>query len=464
MKLRPSKVSIRQPLVLYATLFMLLIAIVVLTVASLSMVRGARRAYRRATAERLQQLAEGRSVEDLRAIAAREAEQDLAIATATVTAFGLDLAALRPLAEEVAGQRNDLVVVRAPRLAETYLVARVSATTPTSIAFVEISRMVPFVLLGALACAGVLAFFIGRLLLPPLDALAEMAEDPRPVTSSDGLEQTGAPTEIHEVARRFRQTIRLLNEERDVVEAQRDELARMQESLVRASKLASVGRLAAGIAHEVGNPLAAVKGYLSIMRSGLEEPERSEVLERSVKELDRIHETIQKLLTYARRGESRREAKRAFELADVVEEVVTLLRGHPDLRGVEIEVDLPAALPTVHGHPARLNQVLVNLLLNAAHAMRQEPSPLVRVHAHVTDDAVCLEVEDRGPGIPEDQLELIFDPFFTTKEPGEGTGLGLAVSRALVEAMGGDLTVGNAEHGGACFVVRISTASSGLPD
>src|SRR5262249_24778291 len=135
----------------------------------------------------------------------------------------------------------------------------------------------------------------------------------------------------------FRRTLRRLKEERELMAAQKRELEQMQESLVRASKLASVARLAAGIAHEIGNPLAAVQGYLALLPR-LDDKEQKEVIERSAKELQRIHETIKKLLTYARQEDSAPLAP--IKLSQVVSDALLLVRGHPVMRPVEIEDEL----------------------------------------------------------------------------------------------------------------------------
>ncbi len=464
MKSRGTKVSIRQPLVLYATVFVTLIASVVLTLSSFSMVRASRRAYRRAVSQQLHALVHERNLQDIRQLAQLRHGSDLTLSVVTATTAVRSIEEIRQsMVQENPDVAFVALAIPEPGV-EAYLIADYSPTIPMSIAFVEISRMVPLVLLGALACAGILAFFIARLLLPPLDALAEVAEDPRALDSSDGLNHEGAPTEIHDVAQRFRRTVRLLNDERDLVQAQRDELERMQDGLVRASKLASVGRLAAGIAHEVGNPLAAVKGYLSLMRSGLDEPTRSDVLQRSTKELDRIHQTIQQLLTYARHGEASTEAVHAFDLRDALDEALTLVRAHPDMHNVSIHDQLGRSLPAVQGHPGRLQQVLVNLLLNAGHATRQTSSPQVNLRMSTQDHQVVLHVQDNGPGISPEHADSVFDPFFTTKQPGEGTGLGLAVSRSLIDAMGGDLSLVPCDEQGARFDLRLTTAPSALSD
>lgn len=351
------------------------------------------------------------------------------------------------------------VPVRSPGR-EAYLVAELDPKIASSIAFSEIARLAPLMLVGALACAAGLAFMTSRLVMPPLTALAEVARSPR-ADEPGGLVASDAPNEIVEVARRFRRTVRLLNAERELAEAQKEELQRMQESLVRASKLASVGRLAAGIAHEIGNPLAAVQGYLSLMRQGLSPSERDDVLDRTLRALERIHVTIKKLLMFARPGETTAEPVAPFAVSTVVDEVLELVRSHPTLRLVDIRTVGFDPTLTALGHPHRLHQVLVNLVLNAGQAMGDTKEPRLELVAEPRPESVLITVRDCGPGIAAAHRAQVFDPFFTTKAPGEGTGLGLAVSRAVVESMGGDLTLApesKEQRPGAEFIIRLKRA------
>ncbi|MEM7676943.1 MAG: histidine kinase dimerization/phospho-acceptor domain-containing protein, partial [Myxococcota bacterium] len=303
------RTSIRQPLLVYASLFMVVLSLVVGLISGLSLVNASRRAYRRAARRTLLAMAPaGRPVTALSIDQNQQAvaELTLAVASSTVSAFGLTLDQIRHEAINPDITRNFVALPLDTPGREVYLVGLFDASVPVSIALVEIARMTPFVLLGALGCAGMLVILVGRILLPPLDALRRAAEETH-IQADDGLTTdvlgVPAPNEILDIAHRFRRTVRQLNDERGVIEKQRDELERMQQNLIRASKLASVGRLAAGIAHEVGNPLAAVQGYLSLMKSGLPEKQAADVLRRSSTELTRIHQTIQKLLTYARTGE-----------------------------------------------------------------------------------------------------------------------------------------------------------------
>lgn len=450
-----SKVSIRQPLVIYAMVFVFLVAFVAVTISSFALVRGARRAYHRAVTAELKALVSKQGAAGVRHLIAAssiDAELELGVVTHRQDALGIDFRTAQRLARGI--ERDDLIAavrLEAPG-SEAYVVARIDPSVPMSIAFVEVSRMIPLVLVGAIAIAALLAFMIGRILLPSLDVLSQVAATTT-VDEQDQLTHSETPNEILEVAQRFRRTVRQLNDERDRIEAQKDEMARMQESLVRASKLASVGRLAAGVAHEIGNPLAAVQGYLSLLKSGLEPDQERDVLERSHKELGRINETIRKLLTYARQGEQADEPTTPIDTTAVIAEAIGLVSGHPNLRGITFTTPDKLDTEDAKGHAGRLQQVLVNLLLNAGQAIGD--SGHIEISRVESTENIDIRVTDDGPGITPDRAEQIFDPFFTTKAPGEGTGLGLAVSRALMEAMGGDLVLDAEHEGGARFVVRL---------
>jgi signal transduction histidine kinase len=242
----------------------------------------------------------------------------------------------------------------------------------------------------------------------------------------------------------------------DAFDAMTASLRAGRESLIRSEKLAGVGRLAAGVAHEVGNPLAAILGYTEMLLSDTPERPidaamRKDVLERVRHETERIHRIIQELLEYARPGE---EAVEAVDVARVVAAAVSLVRAQARGRGVTTEVALPAELPPVRASAGRLSQVLVNLLLNAADATGG--AGRVRVEARAGGDAVVIAVADDGPGVPEEARARLFEPFFSTKETGKGTGLGLSISLAIVERWGGTIRLAPSERG-ARFEVRLTS-------
>jgi C4-dicarboxylate-specific signal transduction histidine kinase len=241
------------------------------------------------------------------------------------------------------------------------------------------------------------------------------------------------------------------------LESSNAQLAATRESLLRSEKLATVGQLAAGVAHEVGNPLGAIGGYAELARARLAarggDVELVDWLERICAETQRIDRTVRELLDFARPA---RPVLAPVALPVALDAAQRLARVQPRFRDVEVALDLPSALPAVRGDEGRLCQLFLNLLLNAGDAMGARGE--LRIAARVCEGAVEVELADRGPGIPEADLARVFDPFFTTKPPGEGTGLGLSICHVIVESFGGTITAGNRQGGGAVFTVRLPTA------
>ncbi|MDF1535212.1 MAG: ATP-binding protein [bacterium] len=270
------------------------------------------------------------------------------------------------------------------------------------------------------------------------------------------------------------------------------ELVRTQREMVRVEKLASVGRLAAGIAHEIGNPLSAILGYASILRREATDPEEQRHLGYIEGETERIRRIIQGLLDFSRPSDVLVEQ---FPVNELVRMSVELVIPQGVFRGVDVRMELCEEDPRISGDRHQLGQILVNILLNAAQAVEGKGTLEVVTEARLltredgtvprrraTDRAeddyatmrtvlpdVCslregdrvaaVTVTDSGPGIPAEVLERIFDPFFTTKGTGEGTGLGLSIAYGIVEAHGGRLLAGNVEEGGARFTILLPTGS-----
>jgi two-component system, NtrC family, sensor kinase len=233
-------------------------------------------------------------------------------------------------------------------------------------------------------------------------------------------------------------------------------LAEARASLIRSEKLATVGRLAAGIAHEVGNPLGAVAGYAELARGRLPpgaDPQVREALERIAAAADRIDRIVRDLLDFARPSPLE---VRPLAVEGAVEAAVRLASVQGRFREVQVVRDLPADLPPVLGDERHLSQVVLNLLLNAGDATQGRGR--VEVRARRQGDHVHLSVSDDGPGIAPDDLPRVFDPFFSTKEPGQGSGLGLAICHSIVESMGGSIDAASPPGGGATFVVRLRAA------
>lgn len=235
------------------------------------------------------------------------------------------------------------------------------------------------------------------------------------------------------------------------------ELASAQRSLVTSEKMASVGRLAAGVAHEIGNPLSAILGLVELVESGDLAPEQQrEFLRRARKETERIHRIIRDLLDFARDAPAP-AALQSCDLREVVEDAVRLVGPQKDLQRITIERRFAEDCPPARGEAARLAQVVLNLLLNAADAIQGEGTITLEVRP-IEGGFVELAVADTGPGIPASIREHLFEPFVTTKPPGQGTGLGLAVCHTIIERLGGTIEVDSPPEGGARFVVRLPIA------
>ncbi|MEX2582602.1 MAG: ATP-binding protein [Gemmatimonadota bacterium] len=360
------------------------------------------------------------------------------------------------------------------------------------------------VVVALLVAVAVLAFvllgnhLIERWISRPLAEIGRSAE----AIASGGYEQRvpeDGPAEIASLARALNLlTDQLLQNQERLAENVRslDEtnqrLTEAQRELIQAEKMASLGQLAAGIAHEIGNPLGAVLGYASVLKRRSEQPEVVDGLEREARRIDRI---VRGLLDYARPASATREE---LDVNESLERVLEMLRGQGWLSGVTIDLDLAPALPPVLGDAHRLDQVFVNLLRNAESAMdgpgsvrittrRERYSPDRPVPVRRADDppginyshlrrghhgaapqgptleldreVVRILVADTGPGISADQIGSVFDPFFTTKGPGEGTGLGLAIVAGTVAELGGRIEASSSEGGGAAFNIWIPTAA-----
>jgi len=240
-------------------------------------------------------------------------------------------------------------------------------------------------------------------------------------------------------------------------------LARQREQIIRSEKLASVGQLAAGVAHEIGNPLAAILGYVDILRADaagkgeLPAAERQDALDRVKAETQRINRIIRELLEYSRPSH---EVPVATDLLRLVQSAQALLAPQARFRDVRV-VALPAgeAWPQALVVPSRLVQVLVNLMMNAADAMAGKGT--IVISCEVESRRVLLGIADEGPGIDKTLRRKVFDPFFTTKPVGQGSGLGLSVSRSIVESFGGTLELAPFVEGqGARFVLSLPAAGT----
>lgn len=374
--------------------------------------------------------------------------------------------------------RATVVVVPEPPGAVATLIRSDAAVPPQAALVRAIALYMAVVALALLVAA---YFALTRRIVQPLDAIANAAE-----RVANGIRRfevpTRGPRELVRLGYSLRtMTERLLaNEDAlrrkvDELSAATRELERAQGRLIRSERLASVGRLAAGLAHEVGNPIAAMLGLLELLGSGdLSREEERDFVARLHRETERIHGILRDLLAFARPHTPRSDFPPApGDVRVAIDEVVALVSPQPALRSVRLTVEVASPLPLVAMPRDALVQVLLNLILNAADACGPEGSVAVRAQLESrlrpthgpeplsapTPPEVVVEIEDDGPGVDAAIRDRLFEPFVTTKEPGRGTGLGLAVCRGLVEAAGGTIALAPAVARGACFRVELPAQS-----
>src|SRR5438552_5797835 len=234
----------------------------------------------------------------------------------------------------------------------------------------------------------------------------------------------------------------------------------LQRRLLQADRLSQLGALVSGVAHELNNPLAAIAAFAEMLAASARTPDLRESAGIIQAEALRAGRIVGTLLDFARQ---RPRLSAAVDLADVVEQVLTLQRSALKKDRVRTRVAIPDDLPAVIGDPQELQQVVLNAVVNARQAIAAAGRPgQVLIVGQRTDDHVLLSVEDTGPGVPTEVLDRVFEPFFTTKGD-EGTGLGLAISFGLVRAMGGRMWMQNVEGGGARLAFELPLDTTRAP-
>ena len=235
----------------------------------------------------------------------------------------------------------------------------------------------------------------------------------------------------------------------------------MESHLIQSEKLAAVGQLVSGVAHELNNPLTSIAGLSEFLLEQKELGAKDRGHLRVIHEqADRAGRIVRNLLTFARKGPA---DQAPVDLNDVIQRTLLLMSYDLTLKDIAVEKDL-GTVPPVLGDRHALQQVLLNLLNNAAQAVAENPPDRPRVIRIATwfDDRVRMSVADSGRGITDDALPHLFTPFFTTKEPGQGTGLGLSITYSIVEAHGGRIAVERPAEGGAAFLVDLPPAPAGV--
>ncbi len=350
------------------------------------------------------------------------------------------------------------------------------------------------------------SILLSRVLVKPMKDLVRLTQKISEGDFSQTIEGT-SKNEIGQLISSFNRMIERLREDQESIdnylkslELANKKLKQAQEELIRSEKLASIGRFAAGVAHEVGNPLGAILGYTSILeKDGIDREDAKDYLKRIEKEIERINRIVRELLDFAR--PSKFEIKE-IEVNPVVENTLSLLSHQKNFKTIKTQLELQPDLPMIKGDESQLSQVFINIILNAIDAMpnggnlriqtgnlvgenllgsgfqqlfppRRKGDPMESNYSQLRktdpfsalltkypkeDQLIEIRISDTGIGIEQENLERIFDPFFTTKEPDKGTGLGLSISLRIVESMGGKIRVESEVGKGSTFEIYFPAA------
>lgn len=230
------------------------------------------------------------------------------------------------------------------------------------------------------------------------------------------------------------------------------ELKIKEQQIQHSERLATVGHMAAGVAHEVGNPLTAISSLVQLCQRKTQDPFVQEQLAKVRSHIQRITKIVRDLVDFSR--PSSLEARRV-QVNSLIESSVGLMRHDARCRDVDFKLDLSPELPPLTCVPDQLHQVLVNLLLNAVDAMEGKEESRVKIGTRLSEGLIELSVRDNGKGIQEEDQRRIFEPFFTTKEVGRGTGLGLSVSHGIITKMNGTIAVDSTPGEGTLFTIKL---------
>ena len=243
----------------------------------------------------------------------------------------------------------------------------------------------------------------------------------------------------------------------------RRELEEAQRQVVQAAKIASLGRLAAGVAHEINNPLAGILIYADMLMKQVDDnPALREDLQEIINQTLRCKEIVTRLLEFSRQSLGERAL---FDVNELINQSAKLLRHQALFHDIELILDLQSDLPQMLGDPGEIQQIFTNLMLNAADAMEGRGRLTITSLYNQQSKDIFLKFADTGPGIPHEDFDKIFEPFFTTKLPGEGTGLGLSVVYGVIQRHGGTIEVESPQEGGAVFLIKLPLeAPEKVPD
>jgi len=247
-------------------------------------------------------------------------------------------------------------------------------------------------------------------------------------------------------------TIGFFNDLRETLRI-KEALEKTQIQLLQSEKMASLGKLAAGVAHQLNNPLGGITLFAKLVLEEYELEEGArEDLQRILKDAQRCRDTVKELLEFARQT---RQEMRPHDINQAISRTLFLLENQAIFQNIDIEKNLAPDLPLIPSDIQQLNHMFMNIILNAVEAMEGKGKLTLKTTLSSNRERLLIEISDTGPGIPEDILPQIFEPFFTTKEEGKGTGLGLSLVYSIVENQGGSVTARSQPGEGTTFLIEL---------
>ena len=321
-----------------------------------------------------------------------------------------------------------------------------------------------YIILDTIILAIVGIYLLSRIVVKPIHRLLKMTEEYKGGDIVPSIAEN-AKNEIGSLSRSLSNMLQRLDENKkelnayiSSLEEANKNLKQAQKEIIRSEKLASVGRLAAGVAHEIGNPIGIILGYLELIKKDdITLEDKKDFLERVESEITRVNRIINQLLDFSRPSSGKREKISVHEL---ILDTVNMLKPQSIMEGIRINTDFRALKDRVFTDPNQLKQVFLNILMNAADALKTEDTPKKENTKELTIKSVNsgnlieLKFKDNGQGMAQEELDHVFDPFYTTKEPGKGTGLGLSVCYRIVEDEGGSIHAESAPGEGMTIIIE----------
>ena len=375
--------------------------------------------------------------------------------------------------------QREQMILSTPLIVDGQIVGGVSLVRNLGGLYQELRKSQKYVFIYLFVNIVILTFIgfhrIFKIFLEPIERLSKRAENYQetngaffPVRKQDNELQVLSKS-LNSMTRRITEDKRKLQDAVHTLEKSNTELEKAQEEIIRAEKLATVGRLSSGIAHEIGNPIGIIMGYLELLKKDdVLASDKQEYILRTEKELHRMDTVIRQLLDLSRPSDV--DSGLIF-IHEVIDDIANVLSVQPLMSDIELSLSLDATSDQVMADPNQLRQVFLNLAINATDAMTSglegKPARLEIISEFgnmlSTDNkqstkGIHIRFIDNGPGIPEAILDKIFDPFFSTKAPGKGTGLGLYVCFMIIDSMGGSIHAQSVEGQGTTMTISLPLA------